>query len=599
MVVAENPSQIRGEEVFLGKNELISKINENLKNGLLENKALRKHYRKLFHDGTLSKTRFIRFPKIGWRLIEINTELERQLLSIIPKKIGKGSLRILFILRLLLELLGEDINERKPHYLVSSPVIQSVRYTPRTNEPRNCIPESLVEKKLVLRNVWSLNYDKRNGYNNQQYACPQLIFYQFESIFLKKVSTNLKGLSKSFFLTALKQQFVRCFPNKKFKTSQAISANLFELKESELDVLILASTTFYDIYKYKGVKYPQASLKYIEKTNPELYTFFSKMIVLEGGFLPPMKDLKFLVTVSSLRPSLENLVNNYHTTRNLSRVYDLLNVPRKEGALSTSCIITINDIFEAGLSVNFKLSKAKFMREDKKDAITNFALAVFKNTDVLTFIRKKFREVRLPDSNNSELLFTGQHRNGGEFSAIYEDGIIRGKDQDGRPVRVSLMVKNTMLEDQDKHIRDYLKTMHIPNDSIVNILVDVTHPRDVRKILMPNQKIKDDVILNGLGIINIGIYEGFKGVKNLGQIYGVLMQARRSSCKDKVQFAKNKLINYGIPIDDDTKKELIVLNNILEDLRVTEDLNSANWGQIHEFLGKYVERYGKYLSSSR
>lgn len=338
-------------------------------------------------------------------------------------------------------------------------------------------------------------------------------------------------------------------------------------------------------------------MKYIKKTYPGVFSFFSEIIVLEEGFLPPIKNLKFLVTVSSLRPSLDNLVKNFHRTRKICHVYNLLNIPRKEKALSTDCIITSDDVFEAGLSINFKLPKAKFMREDKNDAITNFVLAVFKNIDVLTFIREKFREIRIPNSNNSQLLFTGQHRKGGEYSAIYEDGIIQGKDQNGRPVKICLMVKNTMLENQDKHIKDYLKTIHIPNDSLVNILIDITHPRDVRKLLIPDQRIKDAVILRGLGIINIGIFEGFKGVKYLGQIYGALMQARISPCKDKIQFAKDKLLSYGIFIDNNTEKELIFLNNVLEDLGVTEDLTSANWGQLHEFLGKYVKRYGKYLSS--
>lgn len=579
------------------KRQLISKINSELKKGFLDNESLRKHYRRLYRDGTLSNTRFIRFPKKGWRLVETNVELNRRLKTIIPKIIGKGSLRILFVLRLLLGLLGEDNVERTPHYLISAPIIQSIRYTPRTSEPRSCIPESLIGKKMVLRNVWSLNHDKRKGYSIQQYTHPQQILAQFEKIFLKKVSSNLNKPSQSFFLNALKQQLLHYFPDKKFKTNQAISASLFELKESELDILVLASTTFYDIYKYKGVKYSQSSLKYIEKTYPKLCTFFAKIVVLEEGFLPPKKDMKFLVTVSSLRPSLDNFVKNYKNTRKIYQVFNLLNIPRKEMALSTGIMITIDDIFDAGLSVNLKLPKTKFMRENKNDAITNFALAVFKNVDVLRFIREEFGEINLPDPNNSQLIFTGQHRNGGEYSAIYEDGIVQGENQNGRPVRASLMVKNTMLEDQDRHIYDYLKIIHIPNDSFVYILIDITHPEDVRKSLIPNQKIKDVVILKGLGIINIGIYEGICGVKNLGQIYGALMQARRSSCRDKINFARNKLISYAIPIDDNIEKELEYLNNVLDDLGVTKDLTTANRAQIHEFLGRYVERYGKYLSS--
>lgn len=124
-----------------GKNKLITEINEELKKGSLKNKDLRKQYRRLYHDGTLLKTRFIRFPKKGWRLVEKNGELENNLRSIFPGNFGKGSQRILLILRLLLELLGEDNIERIPHYIISTPIVQSIRYTPRTNKPRNCIPE--------------------------------------------------------------------------------------------------------------------------------------------------------------------------------------------------------------------------------------------------------------------------------------------------------------------------------------------------------------------------------------------------------------------------------------------------------------------------
>ena len=74
------------------------------------------------------------------------------------------------------------------------------------------------------------------------------------------------------------------------------------------------------------------------------------------------------------------------------------------------------------------------------------------------------------------------------------------------------------------------------------------------------------------------------------------MQARRSSKKDKVQFATNKLIGYGFDVDNGMKEELVFLNNILDDLEIREDITQARWGQILIFLRKYVKRYEKLLS---
>lgn len=237
------------------------------------------------------------------------------------------------------------------------------------------------------------------------------------------------------------------------------------------------------------------------------------------------------------------------------------------------------------------------MREDKNDAITNFALALFKNKNVLTFIKKRFNEIKLPEANNSHLVFTGQHRKGGEYSSIYEDGIIQGKDKNGKMVTISILVNNTMLEDPDKHIKDYLKSIHTPNDHHVFILIDITHPQDIQKLSALNRRIRNTVITEGLGLINIGIFEGFKGVNYLGQVYGSLMQAKRSAKTDTVHFAINQLIGYGFDVDDRMKEEIIFLNSILNEIGISGDLTQAKWGQIHRFLRKYVKRYRKYLCS--
>ena len=582
------------KNVFI-KYHLISEINSELKKGILDNESLRKRYRRLYRDGTLANTRFIRFPRKGWRLVETNTKLEKELLSIIPQKTGMGSNRVLFTLKLFLDILCEENDKKTPHYLISSPIKQHIRFTPNTGEPRNCIPEGVVRKRLILRNVWSLNHDKRNGISNQQYTCPHQILFQFEKIFLKRVTTNLRGLAKSYYLNALKKQLKRSIPDKKFKTNQAISASLFELSIEEFDILILASTTFYDFYKYHGVKYPQSSLSFIRRTYPNLYTFYSKFIVLESGTLPPIDDLKFLVTVTSLKSSLNNLVNKYQITSRLSQILELLDTPRKRDALSTKIVIRTDDVFNASLFLDYKLVKKKLMREDKNNAITNFALALFKNKEVLTFIKKRFKDIKLPEVDNSHLIFTGQHRKGREYSSIYEDGIIQGKDNNGKMITISILVKNTMLEDPDKHIKDYLKSIHIPNDQHVFILIDITHPQDIRKISIPNPRMRNTIITEGLGLINIGIFEGFEGVKYLGLVYGALMQARRSSKTDKVAFAIKKLIGYGLDVDDRMREELIFLNNILNEIGIVGDLTQAKWGQIHRFLRKYVERYRKYL----
>lgn len=579
-------------KTFCESKGLFRWINESIINTGTLTDDMRLFFRIFYRFGLFGENiRFMQFPNRKWELIAINPEIYGKILKIKKTDCKKDNGVTRRSLKLVIEVLNGSDLEKRPHYILTNPIRQVTSKVGRWNKSLDCIPPDLVGKRLIFRNINSFHYKKNYGYESSVFNRSGRICNRFEHEFLRKVTFNLSKRTKQRFFCELKKQLTVMIPGIKCNNSVVLSTNMYLLKIKEEELLKSAITVYWDMYKYAGSTVKEITVKRADK---ELTKFYNQIRVLPKGTTLPSRNLKFLITFSPLRFSLQNFFRRILSTKvdTLQKAFDLLNEPRKKHMYSTGIFIDSNFVLDKiGIIVN-PLSREYFMREDKNDGITSYVLAVFKNQVFIEILNELLKgKIDFTLAKHIVVEYTGQKRVT-SYSAIYEDGIIIGKDINGIEKRISLLVKRTDNRDFIKTLIDWLKVAHEPNCNIKYMLVDVTHPYDL-ELSEIDSEISNIIIKEECGLINIGFFEGFKGIKFLGQIYNALDISRRKKVRNPIIHAHMKLKSFGLDIPLAVIKDF---DRLFIESKVPQGLRNASHSDVLLFLKNWAKKYRREYS---
>jgi len=201
-----------------------------------------------------------------------------------PKDVLVGLYLVcLKLLYLFTDILNFQFNE-KPYYLITPP-IEQIRI-----DSKDAIPKELVGKKVVLKNLKSINFDEDNGYGPKNFIDSRgvpTVPNTFEKLFLSRFKQNLSTRKRVRFYKGLVIQLKRSLPNYNWKLrriSYILSKIMFTLKFNENQIRNLAIRVFYDHYYYGGVG--KLIVTQLRPNHKKLFSFFEKHYVTSCSMFP-------------------------------------------------------------------------------------------------------------------------------------------------------------------------------------------------------------------------------------------------------------------------------------------------------------------------